>query len=243
MAADDPAGLAMRGVSLSIPLAYRNAGMQTPETSKSISLLENADWFLDGGRQVALCGPSGCGKTSLLNLLAGLDKPGAGSIRWDNVEITAMAAQQQDEWRRTQLGLVFQQFHLFPYLSAIENVLLPARFTAIRPSAAQYERAQSLLARVGVRANVDIAVLSRGEQQRVAVARALLSSPHVVLADEPTASLDHDTARTIACMLRELCREQRTTLIVATHDREIASTFDAIYDMANGKIALRYISR
>lgn len=243
MTADAPAGLAMRNVSL----AYRNEETQKPEANKPshkfISLLENADWFLNGGEQVALCGPSGCGKTSLLNVLAGLLKPVSGSIRWDNVEITSMAVRQQDAWRRDQLGLVFQQFHLFPYLSALENVLLPTRFTAIRPSAAQRERAQSLLARVGVRASADIAVLSRGEQQRVAVARALLSQPRVVLADEPTASLDHDTAQMVASMLRELCREQRTTLIVATHDREIASTFDAIYDMASGKVALRSVSR
>jgi putative ABC transport system ATP-binding protein len=247
MAADAPVGLAICGVSLCIPLVYRHAETQKPATKKPshkfISLLENADWFLHGGEQVALCGPSGCGKTSLLNVLAGLEKPVSGSIRWDNIEITSITAQQQDTWRRNQLGLVFQQFHLFPYLSALENVLLPARFTAIRPSAAQYERAQSLLARVGVRPNDDIAVLSRGEQQRVAVARALLSSPLVVLADEPTASLDNDTARTIASMLQELCREQRAALIVATHDREIASTFDAIYDMANGKITLRDISQ
>ncbi len=203
------------------------------------NLLDHAEWSLESGKQVALCGPSGCGKTSLLNLLAGIEQPASGSIRWGDVELSKLSARQQDAWRRDFLGLIFQQFHLFPHLSALDNVLLPTRFVALAPSAVLRERAQMLLARVGVRAHADIALLSRGEQQRVAVARALLMSPAVVLADEPTASLDTATARTVAAMLRDLCREQRSTLIVATHDRDIASTFDAIYDVANGKITRR----
>ncbi len=224
-------------------LQYRNERTQSVDIGQPhagfTNLLDRASWYLESGAQVALCGPSGCGKTSLLNLLAGIEKPKSGSIRWGHIELTTLSAQQQDSWRRASLGLVFQQFHLFPRLSALENVLLPTRFVAFAPTAALRERAQMLLGRVGVRAIADIAVLSRGEQQRVAVARALLMSPSVVLADEPTASLDANTAETVSTMLRELCREQRSTLIVATHDRGIASAFDAIYDMANGKITRR----
>ena len=228
------ATLAMQGVAL----VYVDNGSDVDKRSIT-TVLDHADWALQSGQHVALCGPSGCGKTSVLNLLAGIEKPASGRIRWGHTELTKLNASQQDKWRRDCLGLVFQQFHLFPYLSALENVLLPTRFVAFGPSTALRERAQMLLARVGVRANADIAVLSRGEQQRVAVARALLLSPSVVLADEPTASLDANSAQRVATMLRELCREQHASLIVATHDREIASTFDAIYMMAKGKISLQ----
>lgn len=240
--------LNMQGVNLAYP---RERTFITPSSSPSLSpspshssalitLLHDADWSLHSGAQVALCGPSGCGKTSLLNMLAAIEKPTSGTICWDAAELCNMSVRQQDAWRRHQLGLVFQQFHLFPHLSALENVLLPTRFIAIAPSSAQRERAQMLLARVGVRAHADIVLLSRGEQQRVAVARALLTVPRVVLADEPTASVDTDTAQMIAALLRDLCREQGSTLIVATHDRDIASGFDAIYDMKRGKIMLRH---
>lgn len=239
MVRDVSATLALQDVLLQ----YRNERTQSVDISQTqagfTNLLDHANWTLESGAQVALCGPSGCGKTSLLNVLAGIEKPASGSIRWGDVELAKLSARQQDSWRRESLGLVFQQFHLFPCLSALENVLLPTRFVALAPTAAMRECAQTLLARVGVRANADISVLSRGEQQRVAVARALLMSPSVVLADEPTASLDINTAQRVATMLRELCREQRSTLIVATHDRDIASAFGAIYDMANGKITLR----
>ncbi len=214
---------------------------------RQISLLNKADWSLERGAQVALCGPSGCGKTSVLNLLAAIEKPQQGRIIWHDgsgqTEITALPTSQQEAWRRAALGLVFQQFHLFPQMTALQNVLLPTRFAAWQPTPQQQDRASALLDRVGVRPNADIRLLSRGEQQRVAVARALLGgafgAPRVVLADEPTASLDTATAQIVATMLSELCREQGSTLIIATHDRDIAAMMDAVFDMADGKIIER----
>ena len=232
--------LAFEGVSLAYSVPHQ----------RQISLLDNADWSLGRGAQVALCGPSGCGKTSVLNLLAAIEKPQQGRIAWHDgtadTEITALSDSQQETWRRSALGLVFQQFHLFPHMTALQNVLLPTRFAAWHPTTQQQDRASALLDRVGVRPNADIRVLSRGEQQRVAVARALLggtfgggTAPRVVLADEPTASLDAATARIVATMLSELCREQGSTLIIATHDRDIAAMMDAVFDMADGKIIER----
>ena len=145
-----------------------------------------------------------------------------------------------DRWRRETVGLVFQQFHLFPGLSALENVLLPLRFDRWSIEPAMRARALKLLERVGVRPDGDVAALSRGEQQRVAVARALLRKPAIVLADEPTASLDRDTARTSSriCSAR-LCRGANATLVVTTHDPSLASRLDATYDIVDGDLRAR----
>jgi putative ABC transport system ATP-binding protein len=142
------------------------------------------------GSQTAICGPSGSGKTTLLHLLCGIERPRAGRVRWNGIDLFALGEAARDRWRRRSVGLVFQQFHLFASLSPLENVLLPARFRAFRIEAAVARRARALLDRVGVRAAGETASLSRGEMQRVALARALLFTPPILLADEPTASLD-----------------------------------------------------
>jgi putative ABC transport system ATP-binding protein len=184
-----------------------------------------------GHGQVALCGPSGSGKTTLLNILAGLQRPQRGTIRWSAIELTAINQRALDRWRYETVGLIFQEFHLFPTLSALENVLLPLNFARWSVPPTLKRRALDLLERVGVRAHGELRMLSRGEMQRVAMARALVLCPAIVLADEPTASLDRETGQLIADLLRTLCRESGATLIVATHDLVLADEFDASFEI------------
>jgi putative ABC transport system ATP-binding protein len=179
-----------------------------------------------GGRQVAICGPSGSGKTTLLQVLAGIELPQVGTVRWGAVDVAALSPRAADGWRRATLGLVFQQFHLFPGLSAVDNVLLPLRFDRFAITSENRARAGELLDRVGVRAGARVERLSRGEMQRVAVARALVKAPAIVLADEPTASLDRATAGRVADLLCRLCREERATFVAVTHDAVLAERLD-----------------
>jgi len=230
-----PAGLSLRVVDLRV--AYSDRG-RVARTVLDIPAFEVA-----GAMQVALCGPSGSGKTTLLNLLAGLQRPQRGTVHWSGVELTALGQGALDRWRRETVGLVFQQFHLFPGLSALANVLLPLRFTQWSIEARWKRRALDLLERVGVSAHANLQTLSRGEMQRVAVARALLRAPPIVLADEPTASLDLDTGRLIADLLCTLCRESGATLIVATHDVALADSLDASYEIVDCRLRPRLARR
>ncbi len=188
---------------------------------------------------MAICGPSGSGKTTLLHILAGLEWPRRGVVRWGEIEVTALPERVADLWRRETVGLVFQQFHLFPGLSALENVLLPLRFDRWSIDPAMRARALKLLERVGVRPDSDARGLSRGELQRVAVARALLRKPAIVLADEPTASLDRDTANVVGDLLSSMCRGVNATLIVTTHDPLLAGRLDAAYDLIDGDLRVQ----
>jgi len=200
------------------------------------SILRVRHLHVDGGSQVAICGPSGSGKTALLNVLAGLERPWHGVVRWGEVEVTALPECVADRWRRETVGLVFEQFHLFPGLSALENVLLPLRFDRWSIDPPMRARALKLLDRVGVRPNGDVVDLPRGELQRVALARALVRKPAIVLADEPTASLDRDRANVAADLLSSMCRNINATLVVTTHDPMVASRLDRAYDIVDGDL-------
>jgi putative ABC transport system ATP-binding protein len=188
------------------------------------------------GARVAVQGPSGSGKTSLVHALAGIERPRSGSIVWDGVDIVALGETARDRWRRRELGLVFQQFHLFPGLSALENVLLPSRFGSFTAPMALVRRGRALLDRVGVRSGGDIARLSRGEMQRVAVARALLMTPRLIIADEPTASLDAVSAAQVMDLLFESCAANGASFIAITHDAALARRFPAIYALSQGRL-------
>ncbi len=192
---------------------------------------------LPPGSQTAICGPSGSGKTTLLHLLCGIERPSAGRVRWDDVDIFALGEAARDRWRRQSVGLVFQQFHLFPSLSPLENVLLPARFRAFGVGAAVARRARALLDRVGVRATGETASFSRGEMQRVALARALLFAPPILLADEPTASLDAAAAAQVAELLFSACRETGATMLLVTHDPALAARCPQVTSLAAGRIS------
>ena len=219
------AGLSLEVSALRIAFAEHGDAMRT--------ILDVPGLAAPGRAQVALCGPSGSGKTTLLDVLAGLQRPQRGRVRWSAIELTAQDERALTRWRRASVGFVFQHFHLFPGLTALENVLLPLRLAQWTVAPAMRQRALDLLGRVGVASEARVAIMSRGEQQRVAVARALVRHPPIVLADEPTASLDRDTGRNVADLLCALCRETAATLIVATHDPELAARMDFTYEIAD----------
>lgn len=193
--------------------------------------------MLSQGRSLGIRGASGAGKTTLLHCLAGIEPIHAGSILWGDTDISALAPAELTRWRQQKLGLVFQDFHLVEGLSALDNVLLPARFTAWRIAPALRRRATDLLNRVGIHTPERRAeLLSRGERQRVAVARALLFAPPVVLADEPTASLDPENRELIGELLCELMREHGATLIVVSHEASLLRRMDRVLDLRAGAL-------
>lgn len=185
---------------------------------------------------VAVTGPSGSGKTTLVNIITGLARPDRGRVLWGAEDIAALPEARRDGWRAETVGLVMQDFHLFEGLSALDNVLLPAR---LRHAAgrATVERAHALLERVGIkRASQATATLSRGEMQRVAVARALLRAPKVLIADEPTASLDPSHGADVAELLLSLARESGATLICVSHDERLIKRMDRKLGLHAGRL-------
>ncbi len=173
---------------------------------------------LAAGSACGILGPSGAGKTSLLHALAGIERPAQGSVQWDDDALWALPDPARDRWRRERLGLVFQDMHLLDGLSALDNVLLPVLFDHARAPAALRDRAAALLDGLGITAERTVSVMSRGERQRVALARALLRRPAVLLADEPTASLDAAAAEQVAGLLLDAAAANGATLLIATHD-------------------------
>lgn len=188
-------------------------------------------------QQVAVMGPSGCGKSTFLNIISGLLKPTTGSIKWQQQELTALSATACDTWRFEQIGMVMQDFYLTTGLTALENVLLPFAFRNWTVSEPIKQRAEYLLNELNMpRLHSDVAKLSRGEMQRVAIARALLAKPKVIIADEPTASLDAENSRNIARLLLEISEKERCTLIVATHDRFLSEQLARQLMLQNGVV-------
>lgn len=203
-----------------------------------IRAVDGLDLDIAAGEFVAICGPSGCGKTTLLNLIAAIDKPDAGDLRVAGQSLSAMSAAESDAFRRQTIGLVFQLHNLLPSLTALENVQAPMLAARLAPGE-RLERARRLLERVGLGPRMDALPpkLSGGERQRVAVARSLANAPAILLADEPTGSLDSENGARLLELLSELQRDAGTTLIVVTHDREVASCADRVIQMRDGRVA------
>jgi putative ABC transport system ATP-binding protein len=192
---------------------------------------------LEAGQSVGLRGASGAGKTTLFHCLAGISTATTGRIVWGDTDIGSLSPSALAQWRRSRLGLVFQDFHLIDGLSALDNVLLPAHFVGWRIAPEVKARAQDLLAAVGITAPQRLAaLLSRGERQRVAFARALLQQPSIVMADEPTASLDPDHRQQLGELLVTLAREQGTTLIVISHEPELLARMDRCMELRSGRL-------
>ena len=191
--------------------------------------------IVDGSFQFVL-GPSGSGKSTLLYLLGALDRPSGGSITIDGRLINELSREEQDEFRRTEVGFVFQSFNLLGNLTALDNVLAP--FLPIGVSGELRQRAEDLLVHVGLgdRQRHRPAELSGGEQQRVAIARALLKRPKLVLADEPTGELDHRTGAEVMGYLRDLREELGTTVVVVTHDESYIEPGDATLRLRDGQV-------
>jgi len=227
MAVDRGAGAGLLAENIAVAYPATGGGMLT--------VLDLDRLELAPGSQTAICGPSGSGKTTLLHVLSGIERPRSGQVRWDRVDLFALGEGARDRWRRGAVGLVFQQFYLFASLSPIENVLLPARFSGFRVEGAVARRAHALLDRVGVPAAGVTARLSRGEMQRVALARALLFAPPILLADEPTASLDAEAAAVVADLLFSASREMGATLLLVTHDQTLAAQCPRVLNLTAGR--------
>lgn len=189
------------------------------------------------GEQVALRGESGSGKTTFLNLIAGILAADAGRVTIDGVEMTALSEPQRDRLRADKLGYIFQTFNLLQGFTVIENVVLGMSFG---PRGADREHAREVLKRVGLGHRLDHfpRQLSTGQQQRVAVARALANRPKLVLADEPTGNLDRKHAREALALIREVCREQKSALLLVSHDEEVLGGFEQRKDFAQINRAL-----
>ena len=189
------------------------------------------------GSRVAITGASGSGKSTFVNIITGLERAGGGSVRWNGHDICRLSESGRDRFRAANIGLVMQDFHLFPGISAVENVLLPARLSRVADGAL-IERAHELLSRTGLpRPDQKVETMSRGEMQRVAIARALLRKPGVIVADEPTASLDSETGRVIGDLLLDLAIAEGSTLIVVSHDTHLSDRLDRHILLRSGRIA------
>jgi putative ABC transport system ATP-binding protein len=199
-----------------------------------LTILHPLDLFIPSGRFIAVVGPSGSGKSTLLGLIAGLDAPTTGEILIDGTDITKLGEDALARLRGATIGFVFQFFHLVPSLTAFENILVPMEIAGRRDAVA---RAQRLLEEVGLvdRGHHYPSQLSGGEQQRVAIARALANDPPIVLADEPTGNLDSTTGRHIMELLLKVRRERQSTLILVTHDAELASLAEARLVLRDGR--------
>jgi ABC-type lipoprotein export system ATPase subunit len=192
-----------------------------------LPILDIPEFAVDAGEQVVLVGRSGCGKTTLLHIIAGISRPTSGRVKIDGWDIAIMAESEVDQFRAERIGYVFQTFNLMPSFTALENVLLGMTFGRVH---ADRDRARQLLKRVGLseRLTHKPTMLSVGEQQRVAVARALANRPQLILADEPTANVDVGNQQQIIDLLRETCREEEVALIIVTHAPEVAEQFQRV---------------
>jgi putative ABC transport system ATP-binding protein len=206
-----------------------------PSAGGPLTVLKEVTFALEGGASLAIVGPSGSGKTTLLGLCAGLDRPTAGSVLLAGEAIGTMTEDARARVRNDHVGFVFQNFQLIPTLTALENVLVPLE---LRGEAGREAEAQALLARVGLGARGDHypVQLSGGEQQRVALARAFINTPKILFCDEPTGNLDGDTAHAMTDLIFEVNRERGATLVLVTHDLELARKCQRIIRLRSGAV-------
>jgi putative ABC transport system ATP-binding protein len=217
-----------------LPLRLESVSIGFPGLAQPVLAIDRLD--LGAGDRLAITGASGSGKSTFVNLVAGLMRPDAGHIVWKDKDLAALGEGGRDRWRAENVGLVMQDFHLFPGLSAIDNILLPARLSGSAGGAVK-ARARELMARVGLeRPEQSIETMSRGEMQRVAVARALLRQPGVLIADEPTASLDSEAGEAVGRLLLELADAEGSTLIVVSHDTRLTARLPRHVTLAAGRI-------
>jgi putative ABC transport system ATP-binding protein len=193
----------------------------------TLQILDIPDFHVAPGEQLAMIGQSGCGKSTLLHVISGISRPDSGQVIVDGIDVTRLPEAGCDRYRADKIGYVFQTFNLLPGFTAAENVMLGMTFSRGRASRT---RALSLLKRVGLQHRVEHkpAALSVGEQQRVAVARALANRPRLLLADEPTANIDRRNQQQVVDLIRETSREEGVTLMVVTHSMEVAEQFERI---------------
>lgn len=216
-------------------IELNDLGMSYALESGKLSVLNGVEVFIGDGETVAIVGPSGSGKTTLLLLLSGLELPQQGDIKLDGISLSSLSADGLADLRRDNLGIIFQSFHLVPSLTALGNVSLPIEIAG-KDNAR--ERANEILEKVGLAERIDHypSQLSGGEQQRVAIARALVHAPKLVLADEPTGNLDINTGAKIIELLFNLNADAGSTLVLVTHDEEIAKRCQRVLRLHEGKL-------
>jgi len=202
-----------------------------------VHALKDVNLLIEKGDMVAIMGPSGCGKTTLLNCLSGLDEPTSGIVKIEGIPLAQMNDNELSEYRATRMGFIFQSFNLLPVLTALENVELPLLVAGINEKEARL-RALSMLSSVDLEewAHHKPFELSGGQQQQVAVARALISRPAIIWADEPTGNLDSAGADQITALLKRLNKANRQTFVIVTHDPSVAKTADRLISMKDGAI-------
>ncbi len=212
-----------------------DVSLTLPSRAGSVEILRGVDLEVNAGEAVGIVGPSGSGKTSLLMVIAGLEQVSAGEVRVAGQSLPGKSEDALATFRRDNVGIVFQSFHLIPTMTALENVAVPLEFRGLRGA---MDIAREKLARVGLshRLTHYPGQLSGGEQQRVAIARALASGAHIILADEPTGNLDQDTGEEIIDLLFEMRSRDGASLLLVTHDRALASRCDRVVHMRDGRI-------
>jgi len=216
-------------------LGFRRVSKAYPGSGGTRFALREVSFDLEPGRRVAIVGRSGSGKSTLLHLAAGIDLPTDGEVRVCGQDLAGLSDRARTRIRRDEIGLVFQFFYLLTHLSVADNVALPELIAGSRP-ARFADRVRQLLARVGLadRADDSVDTLSGGEMQRVAICRALLRRPRLLLADEPTGNLDDESSRTVMDLMLELAAEEGSTLLYVTHSRELAALADESWRLSSG---------
>jgi putative ABC transport system ATP-binding protein len=219
-------------------ISLREVSKTVVSGAEPLTILHPLSLDIDRGQFIAIVGPSGSGKSTLLGLIAGLDAPSSGAVLIDGVDITRLGEDALAKLRGEKIGFVFQFFHLIPSLTAFENVAVPMEIAGARDAR---PRAQRLLDEVGLtgRAHHYPSQLSGGEQQRVALARALANNPPILLADEPTGNLDSANGRHIMELFRDIHRSRGTTIVLVTHDADLASLADARLSLRDGRVVER----
>ncbi len=219
-------------------LVQASKGFRSGDGGARLEILKGASLSLSAGESVAIVGPSGSGKSTILNLLGTLDQPDEGQVLFEGLDLGTLDPAALAHFRSQKVGFIFQSHHLLPQCSVLENVLVPTLAERSDAGARAEDRARSLLKRVGLHERLSHrpGQLSGGERQRVAVVRALINEPRLLLADEPTGALDRASASELAQLLQDLKREEKVTLVVVTHAPDLARQMDRILELRDGQI-------
>lgn len=216
-------------------LEIKNLKKSYLQSSSKIEIFEDLNFSVEDSKTVAIMGKSGSGKSTFLSLVSGIIKPNEGEILLNNTSYNNMSESDLNDFRATNIGFIFQNFHLVSYLNALENVMLPAKVCGIKNAK---EKAIDLLKSVGLGHRLDHlpSQLSGGERQRVAIARALIHNPKIILADEPSGNLDEETGIAVMDILFELIEKNNTILILVTHSKDVAKRCEKRYELHSGKL-------